>query len=96
MGEKLKINNIEVVEVTELRIGFGNRKEGVHYYDIRSYDNNPFDIVSIEKSVWANHTGTIGLKDSLRLGEGNPYYEPTDEEKDALLKALSGGGIYGY
>lgn len=93
MSGKLKINNIEVVEVTELRVGFDERKEGVHYYDIRSYDNNPFDIVSIEKSVWANHTGTIGLKESLGLNRDNPYYEPTDEEKDALLQALSGGGV---
>lgn len=50
MVGKLKINNIEAVEVTEFRIGFDDREKGVRYYEL------------------------------------------SDEDKEALLQALSGGG----
>lgn len=89
---ELTINGIDIVEFSLNRIPKENRKESVHYFDVRYGENGDLlNPVTVEQDVQVNYCCTIGLKNKLKLGNTpkDDFYELTEEERDALIFELT-------
>ncbi|PVC74994.1 hypothetical protein C2I27_03650 [Priestia megaterium] len=71
MPENILFNlrNIPVVELTQSRIKKEERKEDLHYYDIRHSDDDWGEPSTVESGVWVNHFGTLATTAPLELEE---------------------------
>lgn len=78
------VRGVEIIEATTLRIPKEERKENLHYYEVRASDEG-FMPASIAKAVWANHMATIVTTSPF---DSEWEFDLTDEEVESLSQAL--------
>lgn len=87
MQKDVYLKGKKVVSATVFRVPPEERKEGIHYYDIRHADDCGFTPAMIENFVFINHMATIGLDSPLDFNECG-YLLFDEDEEDIILSVL--------
>lgn len=81
----VKLENVEIVEATCLRIPFSQREAGLFYYDVRNDEvlGIPY---TVEHFVFINYLGTIITKEPIPMSSG--YLTLNEDDRIALFEVL--------